>query len=112
MVIKKQSPSINETSDKIMQRTQEIIAKEKLKPAKLLQDHEYKLKVKVNRPRNILLFLSIIVALITILFKIAVYYNILPKVKQNSPTAQHQIKSKATTSNVEKLPSPVFNEGK
>ena len=74
-------PSINETSDKIRQRTQELVAEKKSKPEKELQDRKYALDVKRDKKRSnkLWIIISAMAAVITLLFIVLAHYESLPK---------------------------------
>ena len=70
-----QNLSVNEISDKIMQRTKKIIKKEKLKPEKELQDRQYKLDLKLQKKTSKLAIIAIIISTLSFLFSIFTFYG-------------------------------------
>ena len=67
--------SINETSDKIRQRTQELRAEEKSKHEKELQNRKHKLNLERDKRKSITPTLSLIVAIIGLAFAVFAYYK-------------------------------------
>lgn len=97
-----ENPSINETSDKIMQRTQEIITKEKLKPEKELQDRQHKLNLDLQKKTSKLAIIAIIISILSFFFSIFTFYdNKVSKLSTTDPAHIQQTITKAIHPNAQ-----------
>ena len=94
------NPSINETSDKIIQRTKELIAKEKSRPEKELQDRQHELNLKIQKKTSKLAIIAIIISTLSFLFSIFIFYdNKVNKLSTIDALDKQQTTIKATNSN-------------
>ena len=94
------NPSINETSDKIRERSSELILKDKLKSDKILQDRQHKLDLKINKKTSKLAIIAIIISTLSFLFSIFIFYdNKVNKLSTIDAVDKQQTTIKATNSN-------------